>query len=301
MDESVRALAAQQHGLVTRTQLIGLGMRADSIQWQVRSGRLICHHRGVYRIGPLTVARAQEMSAVLACGPAAVVSHHSAAALWQLPGAHGSRIAVQISVVGAHRGRRPGVRTHRVRRLPPDEITKLDGVPLTTPARTILDLAGEADAADLERMVADACKRGIATVAQLRRLIARYPNRRGVARLRGILDAGSGPAFIRSEAEMRFLDLARTARLPLPKVNVLIAGLEVDFFWPPYRLVVEVDGFAFHSSRFSFERDRRRDATLIAHGFRVMRVTWRQIVEEPLALVVSLTRALSAGEEGRPP
>jgi very-short-patch-repair endonuclease len=205
---------------------------------------------------------------------------------------------VEITVVGKDCRDRPGLRVHRVRHLPPEEITQLDGIPATTPARTILDLAGAVSAGELERMVAGALRRGIAGDAELRALIARYPNRLGIARLRAILDASSSPAFTRSRAERRLLDLVRSARLPLPRVNVLVAGLEVDFLWPAHRLVVEVDGFAFHSSRFSFENDRRRDAKLIAGGFRVMRVTWRQLVEEPHALLVSLTRVLPVEADG---
>jgi very-short-patch-repair endonuclease len=125
---------------------------------------------------------------------------------------------------------------------------------------------------------------------------ARYPNHRGVKALRHLTQ--DQPSLTRSEAERRLLYLVREAGLPLPQTNVRVAGLEVDFFWPELRLVVEVDGYAFHSSRAAFERDRRRDADLFAHGIDALRVTWTQIADEPLSLVALLASAQGQRSRG---
>jgi very-short-patch-repair endonuclease/predicted transcriptional regulator of viral defense system len=295
LEERVLALVVRQHGVVSRRQLIKAGMTSEGIRWRIQSGRFAPVHQGVYRVGPLELPLANEIAAVLACGPSAVLSHGSAAVPWELSRGDGLANRVHVSVIGAHRGRL-GVRIHRVHHLPANEITTFEGIPITTPARTILDLAGEVGLGELERMVAGALNRRIASVRELRDLVARHPTRRGAGRLQRLCDADSGPALTRSEAERLFLDLVRRAGLPLPTVNARLAGLEVDFFWPAHRLIVEVDGFAFHASRSSFESDRRRDAKLVGDGFRVMRVTWRQIVERPELVLVSVTRALLVGE-----
>lgn len=292
-DDLIQTLAARQHGVVARTQLLERGMTAEAVRWRVRSGRLIPMQRGVYRVGPLMAPRAREMAAVLACGPGAVVSHRSAALLWQIGPEDGAAGPVHLTMVGMDRGRRPDMCAHRRRHLPPDQVALIEGIPVTTPARTLLDLAGEADIGELERMVAQASARGLVDMQDLRDLALRSPDWRGMARLRTLLDAEGGPALTRSEAERRFLRLLRSARLPAPGANVAIGEMEVDFAWTHPRLVVEVDGYAFHSSRSRFESDRRRDARLVGRGYRVMRVTWRQLVFEPEVVLVHLARALA--------
>lgn len=293
IDDIIAPLAARQHGLVTRQQLLAAGISPDTIRSRVRARRLVSVHRGVYRVGPVVAPGSREIAAVLACGEGAVVSHHSAAALWErTPQPDGA--PVDVSVPGANRGRRPGLRMHRVRSLPPDEVTTLDAIPITTPARTILDLAAVAPTRRVEQALARALRDALATPADVLGLIARHPRRPGAPLLRALLERDVGPAFTRSEAEERFLALVRKAGLPEPELNVIVGGHEVDFLWRRERLVVEVDGFEFHSSRDRFERDRRRDADLFGLGLRVVRVTWRQITKEPEATLVRVTRALFA-------
>jgi very-short-patch-repair endonuclease len=166
-------------------------------------------------------------------------------------------------------------------------------LPLTTVRRTLLDLAEHLSLRDLERATDQALGRRLVSRAALGRALELAPGRRGGARLRAMLQREAGPALTRSEAEARLLSLVRAGGLPDPQTSKRLGRDEVDFVWQPHRLIVEVDGFAFHSTRAAFERDRRRDAELHA-GFRVMGVTWRQIVEEPEALLVRLTRALVA-------
>jgi len=292
-DDLIIGLSAQQQGLVTRKQLLGAGLTPSLVKARVKAKRLRPVQRGVYLVGPPVAPRQNEMAAVLACGPGAVVSHRSAAALWELLPHPGADAPVEITVPFQNRGRRPGIRVHRSSRLDPSEATRKDGIPVTTPARTVLDLAGELRAQELERVLAKVERGGLTTPAELSSLIARYPRRPGVGSLRALVRGEASPVLTRSEAEERFLALMRKAQLPCPEVNVGVAGYEVDFFWRDQRLVVEVDGFAFHSSRRDFKRDRRRDSSLSMRGLRVIRLTWGQIVEEPEATAALVAHHLA--------
>lgn len=187
------------------------------------------------------------------------------------------------------------MRVHRTPDLRDDEVTTFEGIPVTTPARTILDLAGSLGARELEAMVARAERKGLATREEVAALVARYPRRPGTRALRALLARGEAPALTRSKLEAEILNLTRTAQLPSPRTNVLLCGYEVDFFFPGAGVVLEVDGFAYHSSRASFEADRKRDGMLEAAGYRVIRVTWRQIRNERDAVLVRLGQALIQG------
>jgi very-short-patch-repair endonuclease len=233
------------------------------------------------------------MAAVLACGNGAVLSHRSAAALWSVGPYTIDGDPIDVTVVGPRRGCRPGIRAHHVRSLEGDEVTTLQRIPITAPARTLLDLARVASARELEAAVAEAERRYLTTERELLALFARHRARRGTRALRHLLDRGTRPALTRSEAEKRCLGLIRRARLDPPEVNVRLGPYEVDFLWREQRLVVEVDGFAYHSDRAAFERDRRRDADLAALGYTVVRVTWRQLVDEPAAVVARVAQALA--------
>jgi very-short-patch-repair endonuclease len=145
---------------------------------------------------------------------------------------------------------------------------------------------------DLEHLLATARVKRVLTDRDLVEVLARYPVHRACARLTAVLNRAGGPAFTRSDAERLMLSLMRRGRLPAPQVNARVHGFEVDFLWPDQRLIVEVDGFAYHGDRDAFERDRDRDAALVAAGYRVIRVTWRKLVKEPLLLVARVARAL---------
>lgn len=289
-DEVIGEIAGRQHGVVARAQLLAAGVGPDVLDRRLGRGQLRPLHRGVYLVGPLMTGHAREMAAILACGPAAVVSHGTAASLWGLLPPQEADAEVDISLRRGHR-RRAGLRIRRVPTLQPGEVTVLDGIPLTTPARTLRDLPYSAPARDVERALAEAYARRLVTPEGMRKLLERRKGVRGSRPLRSFLE-GHAPAMTRSEAEERFLYLVRKARLREPEVNVPLAGHEVDFLWRPERLVVEVDGFAYHRSSRAFETDRCRDADLAAAGMRVVRVTWRQIAEEPEALLVRLAQAL---------
>jgi very-short-patch-repair endonuclease len=304
-DIVIAEMAAEQHGVIARSQLLAAGQRANAIQRRVRSGQLRPLQRGVYQVGPVPAPLGRIMAAVLASSgglggrggrgaarAGAVVSHHTAAGLRTLQSPKAATEPVDVLVPRVASGRRPGVRAHRVDRLEIDEVGLVEGIPVTTAARTLLDLAAAVPTRELERMVAYAERESLASPGDVGSLVERHAHHRGTAALRRVLGARGGPQLTRSEAESQLLALVRRANLTPPALNARVAGYEVDFLWRAERLVVEVDGFAFHSSASAFERDRRRDAALTAAGFRVLRVTWRQIVKEPESLIATLVRAL---------
>lgn len=291
--DAVLALVAQgQRGLVTDAQLLAAGLHRGAIKHRVARGRLHRWHRGVYRVGHRApIALARELAAVLACGPNAVLSHVNAGALWGFGQQRVAGVAVDVTVPLRSGSRRAGINVHRVRSLPAADVTIKADIPVTTPARTLLDLAEVLPARSMARAVEEAQVLGHVTRASLRELLTRARGRRGAAPLGVVLDHDRDVALTRSEAEQRLRDLLRRGGLK-PRFNVRIAGYEVDVLFESAGLVVEVDGFAFHAGRAAFERDRRRDADLQAAGLRVMRVTWRQLTEEPEAVLVRIVRAL---------
>jgi len=197
-----------------------------------------------------------------------------------------------VLVVGRTASRVPGIRTRTVVWLDPDDATLHDGVPITSPARTLIDLAALVPPRSLEQALARAERAGLADRAALAALLTRRRPSAGVGVLRALLAADGVLAMTRSEAESRLLALIREARLPATQTNVVVAGFEVDFLFPAERLIVEVDGYAYHASRGAFHADRRRDAALARAGYRVIRLTWEQITKEPMATVATLASLL---------
>lgn len=288
-DDLIRGLASRQHGVVARHQLAAAGVPVHVIDYRVRSGELSCLHRGVYRAGPVAAPYERHMAAVLACGGAGMLSHRSAAELLRLPLDSAAR-AVEVSVLRGYRAPSDELRIHRVARKP--EMTRVEGIPVTTVARTLLDVAGCCTEREAEQAVAYALRQRLVSGATLRRLLERHPTRRGARLLRALIESAGGPVLTRSQAEELLLALVRRGGLPVPEVNVRIGGLEVDFLWRAARLVVEVDGYAYHSSVRAFEKDRMRDAALLGLGYRVLRVTWRQLTGQPEAVLVRLAQLL---------
>jgi very-short-patch-repair endonuclease/predicted transcriptional regulator of viral defense system len=280
------ALAARRHGVVTTEDLAAAGVGPRGIAQRVADGRLRRLHRGVFLVGPLIGPLTHEMAAVIACGPGAVLSHRSAAALWRIrPAWHGP---IEITVAGTQPRTRRGIHVHRSGAL---EATSREGVPVTAPARTLLDIAALVTTRDLGRAVEQAQVLRLVTPHALWSQVGR--GRRGAASLRAVLEARLEPSLTRSEAEALLLELIRSAGLPAPETNAHLLGHEVDFLWRAAKLVVEVDGFAYHSTREAFERDRRRDARLQAAGYRVVRFTYRQIVSDPDAAIKCLDRYIT--------
>ena len=273
---------------MTREQLLALGVSARTVKRWRAAGVLHPVHRGVYLWGhalplPLTV----DMAAVLACGHGAVLSHRSAAELWALlPRRDGPK---HVSVPKTNGRQRKGITIHRPQTI---EMARKDGVPITPPARTIVDLAATETESVVERAINEALVQRLTTTRQILSLADRRRSR-GVAELRRVAAATDEPQLTRSEAEQRTRALIRRARLPAPRANVRIGAYEVDFLWPEQRFVLEVDGYAFHSTRSAFERDREKDAHLAANGYRVARITWRQLTLAPEAVVARIAQALA--------
>jgi very-short-patch-repair endonuclease len=280
------ARAAQTEGVLTARALLDAGLSHDAIAHRVAHGWLIRRHHGVYLVGAVAGPLADEMAGVQAIGEDAALSHEAAGALWVVrPEVDGP---IDVSVAGRRARSWPGIRVHNVRAL---ERTVDRGIPVTTPARTLLDLAATIGFGDLERAVEEARVLRLVTDAGLRAIVERNPGRPGTRALLRTL--AHEPRLTRSQAELRLLELVRRAGLPLPETNVRVLGREVDALWREDRLIVEVDGFDPHGTRMAFERDRRRDAELVAAGYRVIRVTWRQLTGEPEAVVARLAGALA--------
>ena len=256
-------LAARQHGVVTTAQLLNAGVGRRSIARRVAAGWLIPLHRAVYQVGPVAAAHGREMAAVLACGEGAALSHASAAAIWGF-GRQGD--VVHVSVTRDVRSRQ-GIRVHRTTSL--DAVVH-DGLPLTDPARTLRDLERSATLDEVERAREQAAMLGLV-----------------------LPDDDPYPEFTRSEGERRLKALCRAAQLPAPRMNARVAGWEVDAYWPAHKLIVEIDGWRYHGTRAAFERDRRRDAALMAAGYRVVRITWRRLTNEPHAVSAQLGALLT--------
>jgi very-short-patch-repair endonuclease len=294
-DRAIAELAVKQHGVVTSAQLAAAGLGRGAIRHRLVQSRLHRVHPKVFLVGNgIASPLAREAAALLSCGRNSALSHRPAASICNLlPRLDGD---VDVTVVARNPRPRTGIRIHRVRSLDPRDLMRRSGLLLTAPPRTLLDLATVLSERQLERAVEAALRLGLAREKQLRALLGRAGGHQGRGRLRAVLNLQEGPSFTRSEAEERFLALVRAARLPPPQCNVRLGSFEVDFLWRGERLVVEVDGYAFHSTRAAFESDRRRDAELQMKGYSVMRVTWRQIVEEPEALVARLAQRLSSGQ-----
>jgi REase_MTES_1575/Transcriptional regulator, AbiEi antitoxin len=290
-DRSIGRIAEAQHGVVSRSQLSELGLGSDAIDHRVKIGRLHCVHRGVYAVvtRPLLTRHGFWMAAVLACQPQAFLSHRAAAALWGIRG--GSRTEVTVP-----RGRkaRPGITLH-YSNLPADETTTHHGIPVTTISRTLLDISAVLQRHELRSAFRQAEQLRLTDPVGVGTLIERYPRKPGVPTLRAVFEeAQRGLSIIRSELEELFQDFLIRAGLPPPLTNVLVEGMEVDCAWPPARLIVELDGRATHDTLTAFESDRARDRRLEAAGWRVIRITWRQLVETPDEVERDLSRLLSA-------
>ena len=292
-DAVVARIAAARRGIVSIDELRTAGLTRHGIASRVARGWLHPRHRGVYSVGHLgEIPLAREAAALLACGEGAALSHRSAAALWGLLDADTG--PVDVSVPPGRRPAHDGVTVHRPERFDMRDMRMREGLRVTSVARTITDLAPILAAPALERLIDEAVGRRLVRRDELA-LPARAP---GAARLRAALDAG--PRFTRSEAERVLLRLVRRAGLPTPETNVRIAGMEVDALWRDERLVVEIDGFAFHGHRRAFEADRLRDQRLAAAGHAVVRLTWRQLTEEPERVVALLARLLGRRRGGAP-
>jgi very-short-patch-repair endonuclease len=298
-DERIAMIAGAQRGRVSRTQLIAAGIHRDAILRRLAAGYLIRLHCGVYAVGHRSeVPLGRETAALLVCRDGAVLSHHTAAELWGLrPPGSGDGL-VHVTLRGNGTTRVPTVKVHRTRLLDAQDVGIRERLPVTSPARTLVDEAELLTSRELERALDEALVTRVVRPAQISELLGRAHGRAGGPLLRAFLSRQTGTTRTRSEAEELFIALLRSARLPEPQVNTRVHGYEVDFLWRSARLVVEIDGYKFHSSRAAFERDRQKDAQLQASGLATMRVTWLQMEDEPYAVIARLARALASRDPG---
>lgn len=292
VDWAIAAISAGQHGLITRRQLLDAGLTHDAIKHRVAMGRLHRIYRGAYAVGhPSLTPLGDLRAATLAYGERALITHRAATVLWEFTEQREGD-DIDVTVVGVQRRERQGTKLHYVGSLAKADTLRRHGIPVTGPARTLVDFAEQATTAQLERALNEARVRQRVSDRSLEGAIERAGWHRGASRLARLLEQERGPGITRKEMERRFLQLIRRARLPLPETNANVLGKERDFFWPEHNLVVETDGWETHSTRAAFESDRHRDAELTANGYRVLRFTWRQITKEPEATLVVLTLTL---------
>jgi len=263
-------LARRQWGVVTREQLMESGLRTRGISDWVRSGRLVRLHRGIYAYGHDRLRiEGRWLAAVLACGPGAALSHGGAGQLWEIRQSKSAYIDVTVPS-RAGRIRRKGIRVHRSGRITPQEVTVRSGIPVTTVARTLLDLADVLDGQALRRAVTEAEYRGRFDLTSLNAVVEANPGRRG----RKVLEAADARRHrTRSPLEDRFLRFKDRYGVEEPECNVHMEGYEVDFLWCRVGLAVELDGLAEHGTREAVRRDREKDRALWRVGVRVMRLT----------------------------
>jgi very-short-patch-repair endonuclease len=288
----VARLAARQHAVVSRKQLLAIGLSQAAVWRRMKSGRLHLIHAGVYAVGhPLLHPYSLYMAAVLACGKGAVSSHRSAGALLGLcPPPSGD---VEVTILRAGGRHRRGIRVRGTRSLDPTEVGACERVPCTSPARTLVDLAAVMSRRQLRRALERSIERRLFDLSLVNAALAKARGRRGIGVLRDLLAAlPTDPAPVRKELERRFLELVREEGLPMPVVNAWVGAHEVDFHWPARRLIVETDGRATHDTLHQFEQDRRRDLDLSLAGWHVIRVGWRQVVHEPRRVVALLQSRL---------
>lgn len=277
--------------MITYLQLLGAGYTRSGISRAVRSGRLHRLHRGVYAVGHAQLAPlARELAALLAVGPFAWLSNYSAAALWNM--ADALPAAVDVCVRGAARPDRAGLRIHSTSCLDPADVTTKHGLPVTRPARTLIDIAGKESPRHFGWILEQARSGKLVSDASLRDAVGRAPRGHGSAVVHAHLREVADPAFTRSGGERRLLELLRAARLPEPRVNAHVEGWEVDFWWPEKRFAIEFDGWDGHRSRAAFERDSVKQSQLAAVGIQLARVTGRRLRDEPYAVIAETAAAL---------
>jgi len=290
-------LVRRQHGVVSRRQLLELGYTPMAIRHRIKIGRLHPVRTGVYAVGRPQINReGRWMAAVLACGPEALLSHRSAAALWgfgeETPG------VIDISIARHSSLRRPGIRFHNRAGLWNRDMTRRLGIPLTSPVKTFLDLASVSGPITIERAVNEADKLEVIDADSLRRALDDRSGEPGVRPLRAILDEHTF-RLSDDELERLFRPLATAAGLPVPLTKVMVDKFEVDFFWPELGLVVETDGWRYHRTPSAQSRDALRFQRHVASGLTPLRFSHYQVKYEPRH-VEDILRRTAARLRGHP-
>jgi hypothetical protein len=289
--QPLAALAKRQHGVVSTTQLVGLGYSRAEIAHSTAAGRFHQIHRSTYAVGHTALSRRGKcLAAVLACGDGTLVSHRSAGWLWGITARW--EPTVEVTAASPRHERATNIRVHSAKALVADDRDSVDGIPVTAVPRTLLDFAA-IDPRFL-RFALDRCARhDLLDLIALDALIARSRGFRGVARLRDALGAHRTPTFTRSGLERRFLELVRASDLPQPSINFFIEGYELDAYWQDERFAIELDTYDYHGSPVAFEADRLRQEDLKLAGIEMTRVTGARMDREPTVVIARLRRLLA--------
>jgi predicted transcriptional regulator of viral defense system len=295
-DQRLARIAERQHGLVSHRQLAAVGLSTKAVTRRVEKGRLQRIHRGVYAVGHAQrTSETRWMAAVMACGSGAVLSHLDAAALWEIYDGEGALVHVTRT---AKTGQRlAGVRVHRARRLEPGDVTVKHGIPVTTVARTLVDLTDVLGRDRILRAIREAEFLRLLDLDALNAAVQRAHGRRRLAALREALAHHTPGQIVRDELEHRFLELVCGAGLPAPETNIKVRArgnrYEIDCLWREQRVAVELDGRAAHARAMAFEEDRARDSALSAIGLRPLRFTWRRVTQEAAEVIAELDATLA--------
>jgi very-short-patch-repair endonuclease len=296
IDRQIAELAARQHNVIDIRELHALGAGGSAVRQRVADLRLRRLHRGVYAVGRLD-QKGRWLAAVRAIGGDALLSHRDAAALHGLRRC--DRRLVEVTSPTYVRAR-AGIEVHRSRVLRPQDRTNVAGIPVTSIPRTLLDLAEVVDRTQLRRAYEEAERLRVLDTRALQDLLDRSNGRRGVSALGALLAHDPAPTTeSKSELEARFMDLIRDNDLPVPQLNVIVEGHLVDAYWPAARLVVELQGYEFHSHRTAFERDHAKLARLKLAGFEALAFTWRQVTMERAATARLIGTLLARGAMAR--
>jgi very-short-patch-repair endonuclease len=287
-------LATRQHGVVAHRQLLALGFSERAIKLRMDAGRLNAIHREVYAVGHSRVSRnGRWLGAVLAYGDFALLSHQTAAALWEL--AKPGSAPIDVSAPAGRQGlrRRQGIWIHRGK-LHPEDRAERAGIPVTSVARTLFDYAEVVDFQRLERAWEEADRLKLLRLGEVERVCERGYGRRALKPTRRLLAGARASTRTRSPLEDRFQRFARFFDLPPHVTNVDVLGSEVDALWPAAKLIVELDSWEFHRHRAAFQRDRARDARLLVAGYRTVRVTHYRLDKEAATLADEIRSLLQA-------
>jgi very-short-patch-repair endonuclease len=284
----MQALAGRQHGIVKRKQVRDAGLSREGVRRRVKAGWLVPLQDGVYAVGHMALTdKSHLVAAVYACGEDALASHRAAGKLWGI-----LRGSQPIEVTGPRsREVAKGFTLHRSRCIHDEDRALIDNIPVTSLARTLVDLADVLPEKQLANAVHEAELQGLFDLTQVQRVLERLPGRRGRHKLRRVLSAYKDvQPFTRSRAERLVLQMCEEYGLQAPRTNTWVGSHEVDFYWPEAKLALEFDGRAVHRTTKAFYEDRKRDRALAARGIHVVRATDR---DEPAALAAELHAILS--------
>jgi very-short-patch-repair endonuclease len=283
-------VAATQRNLITTWQLRALKISKAGISRRVDNGRLHHRHRGVYVVGTgLLLPGARELSAVLAYGPKALLSHLSLGVLFGVLEEAGRD--VDVTVPGSGRRDQEGIRAHRSVCLAPQDIGTYDGIPVTSPARMLLDIATLLPRRDLAWAYNEALVQDLTTPEEVAALLKGTTGHTAARALRAIVERDADPKQTKERLARLTLEALRRGRVHEPLTEQRLHGWSTDFHWPGHGLVLEADGFKFHKGPEAWRRDRRKDAELEAAGLRVLRTDWEEVTERPESLVARVVRA----------